>query len=94
MSIFVVFAFIVVYEVAVGLGPLYLGRGRHRQLSPAARLRHMRASRVHGIRVHQPIPPRLLVFDDALIDAAAAEARRDGVALLADLAAMQQARAA
>jgi hypothetical protein len=83
------FAFIVVYEVTVGLGPLYLGRGRHRQLSPAARLRHMRASRVHGIRVHQPIPPHLLACDDALIDAAAAQARRDGVALLADLAATQ-----
>ncbi len=91
MSIFVVFAAIVVYEVAPAVLPLYLSRGRHRQLSPAARLRKMRAGRVHGIRVHQPIPPHLLAADDALIDAAAAQARRDGVALLADLAVMQRA---
>jgi hypothetical protein len=89
VSIFAVFAAIVVYEVAAALLPLYLGRGRHRQLSPAARLRHMRAGRVRGIRVHQPIPPHLLAADDALIDAAAAKARRDGVALLADLTVMQ-----
>lgn len=80
-------AFVAVYEFGIAFLPLYLGRGRHRRLSPAAELRAMRARRVR-VRVHQPIPQHLLTADDALIDAAAAQARRDGVALLAGLAAI------
>jgi hypothetical protein len=80
------FAAVALYEFGCAFLPLYVGRGRHRQLSPAARLRQMRARRVHGIRVHQPIPQQQLAVTDALVDAAAAKARRDGVALMADLA--------
>ena len=48
------FAAIVAYELGFAYLPLYAHRGRHRHLSPAARLRQMRARRVHGIRLHHP----------------------------------------
>lgn len=79
-------AAVVVYEFGAAFAPLYLGRGRHRRLSPAAQLRAMRARRVR-VRVHQPIPQHLLRADDALIDRAGAVARRDATRLLADLTA-------
>jgi hypothetical protein len=82
------FAAVALYEFGAAFLPLYAHRGQHRQLSPAARLRQMRARRVHGIRVHQPIAPRLLADDDALIEAAAAAARLDRADLYAGLAAI------
>lgn len=78
-------AAIAAYQFGAAFLPLYLGRGRHRRLSPAAQLRAMRARRVR-VRVHDPIPQHLLIADDARIDAAGAAARRDATRLLADLA--------
>lgn len=98
------FAAVALYEFGVAFLPLYLGHGRHRQLTPAARLRQMRSRRVR-VRVHQPRPPQLptadnqhipwqlLAADDHTVEAAGAAARRDRDALLTGLAQIGQAAA-